>query len=114
MIGRTLLNEDVRENYREPEYNRYAELGQTALPKGGLRVYLSEQGQMLEEFSKLLSELEMHLQPVTTNYPLVNSNNKIKDDPSNNSELLNVVMAHNDALKTLMSRVITICHNTQI
>ena len=114
MIGRTYMNEEVRENYREPEYNRYADLEQTAVPKGGLRVYLSEQGQMLEEFSKLLSELEMQLKPVTTNYPIVGAGNKIKDDPSNNSELLNVVMAHNDALKTLMSRVITICHNTQL
>lgn len=114
MIGRAYMNEEVRENYREPEYNRYADLEQTAVPKGGLRVYLSEQGQMLEEFSNLLSELEIQLQPVITNYPLVNSNNKIKDDPSNNSELLNVVMAHNNALKALMSRVITICHNTQI
>ena len=113
MIGRTLLNEDVRENYREPEYNRYADIEQTAVPKGGLRVYLSEQGQMLEEFSKLLSELEMQLQPITTNYPMV-AGNKIKDDPSNNSELLNVVMAHNSAIKALMSRVLTICHNTQL
>ncbi len=113
MIGRTYINEEVRENYREPEYNRYADIEQTAVPKGGLRIYLSEQGKMLEEFSNLLSELEIQLQPITTNYPMV-AGNKIKDDPSNNSELLNVVMAHNSAIKALMSRVITICHNTQL
>lgn len=115
MIGRTYnegIRENYREDYREAEYNRYAE--QVPISKGGLSLYLDEQEKMLEEFFKIISHLENHLHPILVNYPATSTDADVSNRINNNSALLDKVITNNDKIKTLMSRIILITNSAQI
>jgi len=120
MIGKQYqaIKEQVREDYSEPEYNRYAEeeyprtLGPDVRKQMSLGQHIDQQSGMLQELDKCIHALEDRLSPVIIGHTLDSA--KDKEQASNDSQFVTAVRSHNSYINSLIHRINDLRNNIQL
>jgi hypothetical protein len=111
------IKEHVREDYSEPEYNRYAEeeyprtLGPEVRKQMTLGQHIDQQSGMLQELDKCIHALEDRLSSILVGHPVDTAK---EEQVSNDSQLVTAVRSHNSYISSLIIRINDLRNNIQL